>query len=378
MDFVVVGAGFFGTTVAERLASSGRRVLLLEQRNHIGGNCFSKINPETGVECHEYGSHIFHTSNEEVWAYLNQFTGFNEYRHSVWTTYRGHVYSMPVNLSTINNYYGINLKPFEVDAFIKKEVAKESITNPSNLEEKAISLIGRPLYEAFVRGYTIKQWEKDPRELSADIITRLPVRHNLNNRYFSDKYEGIPLDGYTSVFARMLDHPRIEVRTGVDYFSLKDSLGDVPTLYTGPIDRFFDYRHGRLDWRTIEFKREIHNAQDYQGCTVMNYADESVPFTRIHEFKHYHPERKHNNGTITFTEFSKIATPIDEPFYPVNTPRNDKLLNTYKEEMRLAGNVWFGGRLGSYRYLDMDDTVEAALALASRIMAGASPLLAHE
>lgn len=368
MDFIVVGAGFYGSTVAERLAASGLRVLVLEKRPHVGGNCYSKIDPESGVECHEYGSHIFHTSNEEVWAYLNQFTKFNEYRHTVWTTYRGAVHSMPINLSTINSYYGLNLKPFEVPSFIQKEIEREGIRDPKNLEEKAITLIGRPLYEAFIRGYTIKQWEKDPKELPPDIITRLPVRHSFNNRYFADKYEGIPLDGYTKVFERMLDHARIDVKTSADYFAMKPSLGNTPTLYTGPIDRFFEYRHGHLDWRTIELKRQTHDLADYQGCTVMNYADPEIPHTRIHEFKHFHPERKHGDRTTTFTEFSKIAGPVDEPYYPVNTPRNSRLLKSYQEDMQTIDNVWFGGRLGSYRYFDMDDTVEAALLAARNIL----------
>lgn len=368
MDFLVVGAGLFGSTVAECLASAGRNVVVLDKRQHIGGNCYSKVDPASGVECHEYGSHIFHTSNEEVWNYLNRFTTFNEYRHTVWTTYRGRVHSMPINLSTINSYYGVNLRPHEVEAFIRKEVEKEKIRNPSNLEEKAISLIGRPLYEAFIRGYTIKQWERDPRELPSEIITRLPVRHSYNNRYFADKHEGIPVDGYTKVFERMLDHPRIEVRLGEDYFSVRNRFDAVPTLYTGPIDRFFDYRHGHLDWRTIDFRKEAHDLPDYQGCAVMNYADEDVPYTRIHEFKHYHPERPCTGRTTTFTEFSRIAGRVDDPFYPVNTPRNSLLLKAYQQDAKETTGVIFGGRLGSYKYFDMDDTVAAALACAADIL----------
>lgn len=361
MDFLVVGAGFFGSTVARQLAESGLRVKIVEKRPHIGGNCYSSIDPDSGIECHEYGSHIFHTSSERVWAYLNRFTVFNQYRHTVWTTYKDHVYSMPINLATINSYYGLNLKPAEVSGFIANEVAKESIQNPGNLEEKAISLIGRPLYEAFIRGYTIKQWEKDPTELPADIITRLPVRHNYTHRYFADKYEGIPLDGYTKVFQRMLDHPNITVELSCDYFEQRNDLGKVPTLYTGAIDRFFDYEFGSLDWRTIDFEREVHAVADYQGCSVMNYADAEIPFTRIHEFKHYHPERQKTDCTVTFKEFSRVAESVDEPYYPVNTPRNSQLLAEYQKKCCDLDKIWFGGRLGSYRYFDMDDTIDAAL-----------------
>jgi len=360
-DFLIVGAGFFGATVAERLATSGLKVLVIDKRAHIGGNCYSEVDHETNIECHKYGSHIFHTSNEDVWTYINRFTSFNEYRHTVWTTFREHVYSMPINLSTINAYYGINLKPFEVETFIKKECSKENFLHPSNLEEKAISLIGRPLYEAFIKGYTIKQWAKDPQDLSADIITRLPVRHNYINRYFNDKYEGIPLNGYTSLFERMLDHPNIEVKLNKDYFVLEDDIKDLPTLYTGPIDRFFEYKHGHLDWRTIDFEREVLDISDYQGCSVMNYAEEKVPYTRIHEFKHFHPERDAASATVIYKEFSRTAGHLEDLYYPINTPRNRELLLKYQENIPELDAVWFGGRLGNYIYWDMDDAVAHAL-----------------
>ena len=361
MDVVVIGCGFYGSVVAEQLAVAGFKVCIIEKRSHIGGNSFSEIDEKTGIEVHKYGSHIFHTSNEEVWAYITRFTAFNEYRHSVWTTYQERSYSMPINLNTINSFYGKNLRPFETQAFITSEIAKEKISAPRNLEEKAISLIGRPLYDAFIKGYTIKQWEKDPKELPPNIITRLPVRHNYNNRYFNDKYEGIPLDGYARLFERMLDHPNIEVRLNADYFDMKEELGDIPAVYTGPIDRFFDYKHGVLDWRTIDFEHTVHETLDYQGCTVMNFADESVPYTRVHEFKHYHPERPQTDSTVIFHEYSRIAERSDEPYYPVNTPRNAKLLKKYSIEAAQHKNVIFGGRLGEYRYLDMDSTISRAL-----------------
>lgn len=363
-DYVIVGSGLFGSVCAERLASSGKKVLVLEKRNHIGGNSWSEPDPETGIEVHKYGSHIFHTSNQKVWDYINRFTTFNDYRHTVWTTYQNRVHSMPINLGTINSYYGINLKPFEVENFLIKERGKEIYEVPKNLEEQAISLIGRPLYEAFIRGYTIKQWEKNPTELPAEIITRLPVRHNYNNRYFNDEYEGIPLKGYGEVFKKLLNHPNITVRLNVDWFSIrKEFKDDVSIIYTGSIDQYFDYKHGRLEWRSIELEREVHDVEDYQGCSVMNYADLNVKYTRIHEFKHYHPERPASKKTVTFKEYSKIISETTEPYYPVNTPRNQKLLALYKQEASLLNKVWFGGCLGDYRYNDMDDTIAAALDL---------------
>lgn len=367
MDFIIIGAGFFGSIVAEQLASSGYKVRILEKREHIGGNSYSEIDPQTGIEIHTYGSHIFHTSNERVWEYITRFTVFNEYRHTVWTTHNNSVYSMPINLNTINAFYNKNLQPHQVSDFIESEIAKEQLDTPRNLEEKAISLIGRPLYEAFIKGYTIKQWEKDPTELAPDIITRLPVRHNYNNRYFNDKYEGIPLNGYARLFERILDHPNIEIQLGVNYFDIKDELGAIPCVYTGPIDRFFNYKYGTLDWRTIDFERSIHKVPDYQGCSVMNYADTNTPYTRIHEFKHYHPERGPTKLTITFKEFSRIAKFTDEPYYPVNTPRNADLLKKYTNEARAVKNVIFGGRLGEYKYLDMDKTIERALNVADSL-----------
>ena len=370
MDVIIVGAGFFGITVAERLASAGYKVIVLEKRNHIGGNCYSEIDVDTGIECHKYGSHIFHTSNERVWSYINQFSKFNNYRHTVWTTLKDRVYSMPINLATINAFYSMNLKPFQAKQFILDEIAKDRIKQPRNFQEKGISLIGRPLYSAFIRGYTLKQWEQDPNELAPEIISRLPVRYNYNNRYFNDKYEGIPLEGYRKLFDRMIDQKNIELRLNVDYFQVKNQTDARLTVFTGPIDRFFNYKYGCLDWRTLYFEIEHYDFPDYQGCPVMNYAEESVPYTRVHEFKHFHPERKQLNKTIIYKEFSRISNNSDDPYYPVNTLRNRKILEMYQTEAKKTPNVKFGGRLGEYRYLDMDATIAAALELADRIMNG--------
>jgi len=362
-DVLIVGAGFFGAVIAERLAvDSGTKVCVIDTRHHIGGNCYSIVDPETSVECHRYGSHIFHTSNERCWDYVRRFTRFNGYRHVVHTKYRDQVYTMPINLGTINAFYGCNLKPRDVGAFIRQEVARAGIKHPANLEEKAISLIGWPLYEAFIKGYTLKQWETDPRQLSADIITRLPVRFDYNTRYFDDLYEGIPCDGYTRLFECMLDHPNIEVCLSTNFFNMGSRRKDYELIvYSGPMDQYFNYTEGRLDWRTIHFDVQRHDCPDYQGCSVMNYADSEIPFTRIHEFKHFHTERSRLQCTTTYTEYSLAAGPDSDLFYPVSTPRNLELLKKYQLLAKQEDRVIFGGRLGYYRYLDMDDTIVAAL-----------------
>jgi UDP-galactopyranose mutase len=371
-DYIIVGAGFFGATVAERLAARGHKILVIEKRPHIGGNSYSEIDPETGIEVHKYGSHIFHTSDEEVWAYLNRFTKFNDYRHTVWTKYNGRTYSLPINLGTINAFYGLDLKPFEARALLDRERAREHYEHPRNLEEQAVSLVGRPLYEAFIKGYTKKHWEKDPTELPAAIIRRLPVRLNYSNRYFSDTHEGIPVDGYGRLFERMLDHPNITVRLNTDWKEVRaDLAGKTPLVYTGPIDEFFDHCHGRLEWRALAFEREVHPVGDYQGNSVVNYADENVPWTRIHEFRHFHPERTcREDATVLFKEFSGDAGKDRAPSYPVNTETNKRLLEKYRELAAGLKNVRFGGRLGEYRYFDMDDAVASALGTAEALDTG--------
>lgn len=368
---IIVGAGLFGATLAERIASLlNRPVTVIDRRSHIAGNCWSDIAPGTEIERHVYGSHIFHTSHDDVWDYVNGFSAFNSYRHTVHTTWKGKVYSMPINLATINAFYGVELRPGEVAGFLEKE--RGVATEPRNLEEKAISLIGRPLYEAFIKGYTLKQWDKDPRELSPDIITRLPVRSSYNNRYFADTHEGIPLCGYGELVRRMLDSPFITVRLGVSFAEFRPALPPgALVVHTGPIDEFFDWRLGRLEWRTVDFEWETLDIEDYQGAPVMNYADADIPWTRIHEFKHYHPERAEvmaSARTVIAREFSRAAGPADEPYYPVNTDANRALFQRYAElaahaELPGGARVIFGGRLGGYRYMDMDKTVKAALTL---------------
>ena len=271
-DLVVAGSGFFGLTVAERCATElGLRVLVLERRDHIGGNAYSEFDPETGIEVHKYGTHLFHTSNERVWEYVSRFTAFTSYQHRVFGKYRGQAYSLPLNLGLINQFFGRSHTPDEARALIAEQASEFSADTASNLEEKAISLIGRPLYEAFIKGYTAKQWQRDPTELSADIITRLPVRYDFDNRYFNDTYEGLPVDGYTAWLERMADSPTIEMRLSTDYLYVADDYrGKVPVVYTGPIDEYFGHLEGRLSWRTVDLKIETLDVDDYQGTSVVN------------------------------------------------------------------------------------------------------------
>ena len=343
-------------------------VTVIERRDHIGGNAYSSIDEATGVEVHRYGTHLFHTSNERVWSYVNRFTAFNDYRHRVYANYRGVVYPLPINLGTINQFFGAAYSPAEARALIEQQ-AGEITGEPGNLEEKAISLIGRPLYDAFIAGYTAKQWQTDPRELAASIITRLPVRFTYENRYFQDRYEGLPLNGYGAWIANMVDHPRITVHTGVDFFDASSpfskaaTLGQVPVVYTGAIDRYFDYEAGELGWRTLDFETEVMDVPDYQGCSVMNYSDRDVPFTRIHEFAHLHPERDRAGATNTIIqrEYSRFARPGDEPYYPIASPSDRSTLAAYRDMAAGEKNVLFGGRLGSYQYLDMHMAIASAL-----------------
>jgi UDP-galactopyranose mutase len=368
VDLVVVGSGFFGLTVAERVASElDRRVLVLDRRDHLGGNAYSEPEPETGIEIHRYGAHLFHTSNERVWQYVNRFTEFTGYQHRVFTIYQGQTYSLPINLGTICQYFGRSFTPDEARALVAEQAGEVETGDVTNLEEKAISLIGRPLYEAFIRGYTKKQWQTDPTELPAAVIARLPVRYTFDNRYFNDTYEGLPVDGYTAWLSRMADHPNIEVRLSTDFFAVRDELPDVPVVFTGPIDRYFGYQAGELGWRTLDFEREVLPLGDFQGTSVMNYADEDVPWTRIHEFRHFHPERKYpDDKTVIVREYSRFAQTGDEPYYPINTPEDRAKLERYRElatQEAAERRVLFGGRLGTYKYLDMHMAIGSALSM---------------
>ena len=370
-DLVVVGSGLFGLTIAEQAASRwGLRVAIVERRSHLGGNAYSEIDPETGIEVHKYGAHLFHTSNERVWEYVNRFTSFTSYVHRVWTTVDGVVYPMPVNLGTINQFFSAAYGPDEARALIAQQAAEVDGQEITDFESKGVSLVGRPLFEAFFKNYTAKQWQTDPKDLPASIISRLPVRYNYDSRYFNDKYEGLPVDGYTAWMERMVASDLIDVYLDTDFFDRENPLnkaavvGKVPVVYTGPVDRYFDYSAGDLSWRTVDFEKEVVDTGDYQGCSVMNYGDIDVPFTRIIEFRHFHPERDYQDEkTVIFREFSRFADHGDEPYYPVNTAQDRERLEQYRELMKNEDRVFFGGRLGTYKYLDMHMAIASALTM---------------
>ncbi|MSO99428.1 MAG: UDP-galactopyranose mutase [Acetobacteraceae bacterium] len=363
-DLIVVGSGFFGATIAERCAAElGQRVCVLERRPHIGGNAWSEVDTATGIEVHTYGSHLFHTSSQAVWDYVNRFSAFSNYRHRVIVRHLDRFFTMPMNLGTLSTLFGRFLSPDEARALIAKEVAVSGIVNPANLEEKAISLVGRTMYEAFIKGYTAKQWQTDPRELPADIISRLPVRLTFEDSYFDDRHQGLPLTGYGEIFRRMLAAGGVSVHTGVDYFHVRANIpANIPVVYTGPIDRYFDFRAGELGWRTLDFEREVMPVGDFQGASVVNYPDPDVEFTRIHEFRHLHPERDYQREkSVIFREYSRFARQHDEPYYPINRTADKAGYDDYRTMAEAEQNVIFAGRLGTYRYLDMHQAIGAAL-----------------
>ncbi|MFS0394871.1 UDP-galactopyranose mutase [Corynebacterium striatum] len=373
-DLIVVGSGFFGLTVAERAASQlGKKVLIVERRNHLGGNAYSEAEPETGIEVHKYGAHLFHTSNERVWNYVNQFTDFTDYQHRVFAMHDGTAYQFPMGLGLINQFFGKYYSPDEARQLIKDQAGEFDVDEAQNLEEKAIALIGRPLYEAFIRDYTAKQWQTDPKELPAGNITRLPVRYTFNNRYFNDTYEGLPVDGYAAWLENMADHELIDVQLDTDWFEVREQVreenSDAPVVYTGPLDRYFDFSEGELGWRTLDFDLEVLPTGDFQGTPVMNYNDADVDYTRIHEFRHFHPERQDKypkDKTVIMKEYSRFAESGDEPYYPINTPEDRTKLEAYRRRAAAEArenNVLFGGRLGTYQYLDMHMAIASALSL---------------
>lgn len=370
-DIVIVGSGLFGLTIAERCANElGLKVLVIDKRDHIGGNAYSEPDPRTGIEIHKYGAHLFHTSNERVWEYVNRFTSFTPYVHHVYTTHDGVVYPMPINLGTINQFFSAAYSPDEARALVAEQAGELAGKDPENLNDKGISLIGRPLYEAFIKDYTGKQWQTDPKDLPASIISRLPVRYTYDNRYFNDTHEGLPTNGYTAWLEKMVDHPGIEVALGVDFFDEsqpynKTALrGRVPIVYTGPLDRYFDYSAGALSWRTIDLATEYPDTGDFQGTSVMNYPDADREYTRIIEPRHFHPERDYPaDKTVIMKEYSRFAEEGDEPYYPVNTPEDREKLLAYRDLAAGEQGVVFGGRLGTYKYLDMHMAIGSALSV---------------
>lgn len=357
MRFAIVGAGFSGAVLAHELALAGHEIDIFESRDHVAGNCYSERDPDTGIMIHKYGPHIFHTDNKFVWDYVRKFSDFIPYVNRVKATFKGEVYSLPINLHTINQFFHSCFSPNEAKSYIES-ISVSEIEDPVSFEEQALKFVGKELYEAFFKGYTLKQWGVSPTELPASILKRLPVRFNYDDNYFNHKYQGMPKDGYTEIVNNLIDHENINLflRTKFDraIISKYEHI-----FYTGPIDAWFDYELGRLGYRTLDFVREDHDG-DYQGCAVMNYSDEHVPFTRISEHKHFSPWEEHKK-TIIFKEYSRECSADDIPYYPIRLVNEKELLKKYIELAKEQDKVSFLGRLGTYRYLDMDVTIAEAL-----------------
>jgi UDP-galactopyranose mutase len=357
MRFCVVGAGFSGAVIARTLADVGHQVVVVDERAHVAGNCHSARDAETGVMTHVYGPHIFHTSDERVWSFIQRFGRMNPYLHQVRAITGGSIYSLPVNLLTINQFFRTIMGPDEARAYIAAKAHR--IEEPANFEEQALSMIGPELYRAFFRGYTRKQWGMEPTELPASILKRLPLRFNYDDRYFAHKHQAIPAEGYTKIVAAMLDAPGIELRLKTSHEQLDENFGHV--FYSGPIDRYFHFADGRLGYRTLDFE-VFRRKGDYQGAAVINYCDEDTPYTRITEHKHFAPwESQEIEGTICYREFSRACGPNDIPYYPIRQAREESMLEKYVQRAGATSGVSFVGRLGSYRYLDMDVTIGEAL-----------------
>lgn len=362
-DYLIVGAGLYGAVFAQKANAAGKKVLVIDKRDHIAGNVYTKT--VEGIHVHQYGAHIFHTNNQTVWDYVNQFTAFNRFTNSPVANYHGELFSLPFNMYTFNKMWGA-VTPEEAAAKIEEQKRQAGITNPRNLEEQAISLVGTDIYEKLIKGYTEKQWGRPCTELPAFIIKRLPVRLTFDNNYFNALYQGIPVGGYTRLVANMLEG--IEVRLNEDYLENKekwDALAD-KVVYTGPIDAYFHYEYGPLEYRSVRFETELLDKPNYQGVAAMNYTDRETPWTRIIEHKWFQFGKDDNGNdlpkTVISKEYSSEWKPGDEPYYPVNDERNSSLYQRYKDRAADEKNVLFGGRLGEYKYYDMDAVIGAALA----------------
>lgn len=354
---LIVGAGFSGAVIGRLLAEDGFDVHIIDERAHTAGNCYSERDKETGVMVHTYGPHIFHTDNEEVWDFLNQHAEMMPYVNRVKTTVNGQVFSLPINLHTINQFFHKTFSPDEAKAFIKTK-GDSSIAEPQSFEEQALKFVGKELYEAFFKGYTLKQWGLHPSELPASILKRLPVRFNYDDNYFSHKFQGMPKDGYTVIVDSIMDHKNIKVSLNTK-FDKADLEKYRHVFYSGPLDAYFDYQHGRLAYRTLDFEKFTYQG-DYQGTAVMNYGEESVPYTRITEHKYFAPWESHE-GSVMYKEFSRLCTEKDLPYYPIRLVGEMTQLEEYVDLAEQEKNVTFVGRLGTYRYLDMDVTISEAL-----------------
>ena len=364
MRYCIVGAGFSGAVIGRALAEAGHSVLVIDERAHVAGNCFSRRDPETGIMVHVYGPHIFHTSDERVWAYVQKFGDMVPYQHRVQAVAGGAVYSLPINLLTINQFFGKVMSPREARDFIASR--SSPIDSPANFEEQALSMIGPELYHAFFRGYTLKQWGLEPKQLPASVLKRLPLRFNYDDSYFAHHHQAMPRHGYTELVAAILAVPKLELRLSTRFEDLDEPFAHV--VYSGPIDRFFSYEFGRLGYRTLDFEA-FRDKGDFQGTAVLNYCDESTPFTRITEHKYFAPwEKDEFKDTICYREFSRPCEPNDIPYYPIRQADENAILGKYVERAQATGGVSFVGRLGSYRYLDMDTTIGEALAAADAML----------
>ena len=352
-DYVIVGAGLYGAICAYELTKSGKSVLVIEKRDHIGGNCYTK-NVE-GIHVHEYGPHIFHTNNKFIWDWINQFVEFNNYKNTPVANYKGEIYSLPFSMWTFNQMWGVKT-PSEAMSIIESQRYEGKV---SNLEEQALSLVGKDIYEKLIKGYTTKQWRKDPKELPASIIKRIPVRFTYDNNYFNDKYQGIPIGGYTQIFEQLLDG--VDVKFNIDYFENRSHWDTIAknVIYTGPIDKFFDYKHGDLEYKSIRWENELLDTDNHQGCAVMNYTDVETPHTRIIEHKYF--DDQNQKTTYISKEFPQEYNRDIDPFYPVNDDINNETYRKYKAMADALPNVHFGGRLATYKYYDMHQVIASAL-----------------
>ncbi len=362
-DYLIVGAGLFGSVFACEAARRGKSCLVVEKRGHIGGNIYTE--EIEGIQVHKYGAHIFHTSNKEVWDYMQQFAEFNRFTNSPMANYKGRMYNMPFNMNTFNKLWGVNT-PKEAKEFLDAQLKRYGVDNPRNLEEQAINLVGKDVYEVLIKGYTEKQWGCKCKDLPPEIIKRLPVRFTYDNNYFNDKYQGIPIGGYTRIIEQMLSGA--EVRLNTDFLEHKEELMSEArqVIYTGPVDAFFDYQFGELEYRRVYFKTEVLDTDNYQGCAVVNYTDRLVPYTRIIEHKHF--EFGTQPKTVISKEYPGTWKRGEEPYYPVNNEKNNALYERYKELADREENVYFGGRLGVYKYLDMHQVVADALSAAGELI----------
>ncbi|WP_276725414.1 UDP-galactopyranose mutase [Pantoea septica] len=356
-NILIVGAGFSGAVIGRELAEDGHNIHIIDSRNHIAGNCYSERDTNTNVMVHTYGPHIFHTDNEEVWDYINAHGVMMPYVNRVKATVNGSVYSLPINLHTINQFFNKTCNPSQAKELIESKGDKD-ITDPKTFEDQALRFVGKELYEAFFKGYTIKQWGIEPKELPASILKRLPVRFNYDDNYFNHKFQGMPRDGYTVIVESILNHENIHVELNT-HFDKNDKDKYDHVFYSGPLDGYFDFTLGRLGYRTLDFQR-FEAEGDFQGCAVMNYGDVNVPYTRITEHKYFAPWENHDN-TVCYKEFSRASTEKDIPYYPIRQMGEMQLLNQYLDAAEKETNLTFIGRLGTYRYLDMDVTIKEAL-----------------